>query len=107
MNDNSNFMDGKLSTIISKKMNILPVLAKKWQWRILNEYPEDIKNLICKWARDEELPEIEYNEISLKDIMEGTGLDVLEAADLLYIISKDPVQGYEIFSRSIRRCRRM
>lgn len=107
MSDNSNPMNVKLSTVISRKMNMLPVLAKKWQWRILNEYPEDIKNLIFKWANDEPLPEIAYNEISLKDIMNGTGLDVLEAADLLYIISKDPVQGYEIFSRSIRRCRRM
>lgn len=99
----TNAVDKNLDTIISKKLHIQPVLAQKWQWRILNEYPEDLKNVIRKWAMDEEVPEIEYDRITLKMAMKGIGLNILEAADLLYIISKDPLQGYEIFSKSVHR----
>ena len=96
-------IDKDLGTIISKKMHMQPVLAEKWSWKILNEYPEDLKNVIRKWAKDEQIPEIEYSRISLAMAMQGIGLDILEASDLLYITSKDPLQGYEIFTRFARR----
>lgn len=41
-------IDKDLGTIISKKMHMQPVLAEKWSWKILNEYPEDLKNVIRK-----------------------------------------------------------
>ena len=47
-------IDKDLGTIISKKMHMQPVLAEKWSWKILNEYPEDLKNVIRKWAKDEQ-----------------------------------------------------
>ena len=84
-------IDKDLGTIISKKMHMQPVLAEKWSWKILNEYP------------DEQIPEIEYSRISLEMAMQGIGLDILEAVDLLYITSKDPLHGYEIFTRFARR----
>ena len=96
-------IDKDLGTIISKKMHMQPVLAEKWSWKILNEYPEDLKNVIRKWAKDEQIPEIEYSRISLEMAMQGIGLDILEAVDLLYITSKDPLHGYEIFTRFARR----
>lgn len=46
---------------------------------------------------------VSYNEVSLEGIINGTGLNFLEAVDLLYIICKDPVNGYGIFARSVRR----
>ena len=49
-------IDKDLGTIISKKMHMQPVLAEKWSWKILNEYPEDLKNVIRKWAKDEQIP---------------------------------------------------
>ena len=101
-----NDIDKELGTVISEKMHMQPILAEKWRWRILNEYPEDLKNVIRKWAMNEEIAEIEYNRISLGMIMRGMGLNILEASDLLYITSKDPVQVYEIFYRFVHRCRR-
>ena len=74
-------IDKDLGTIISKKMHMQPVLA----------------------AKDEQIPEIEYSRISLEMAMQGIGLDILEAVDLLYITSKDPLHGYEIFTRFARR----
>ena len=62
-------IDKDLGTIISKKMHMQPVLAEKWSWKILNEYPEDLKNVIRKWAKDEQIPEIEYSRISLEMVM--------------------------------------
>ena len=32
-------IDKDLGTIISKKMHMQPVLAEKWSWKILNDYP--------------------------------------------------------------------
>ena len=52
---------------------------------------------------NEQIPEIEYSRISLEMAMQGIGLDILEAVDLLYITSKDPLHGYEIFTRFARR----
>ena len=74
-------------------MHMQPVLAEKWSWKILNEYPEDLKNVIRKWAKDEQIPEIEYSRISLEMAMQGIGLDILEAVDLLYITSKIRYMG--------------
>ena len=78
-------------------------IKDKFLGKILNEYPEDLKNVIRKWAKDEQIPEIEYSRISLEMAMQGIGLDILEAVDLLYITSKDPLHGYEIFTRFARR----
>ena len=108
-------IDKDLGTIISKKMHMQPVLAEKWSWKILNEYPRNSYvvsskvffptggGAIRKWAKDEQIPEIEYSRISLEMAMQGIGLDILEAVDLLYITSKDPLHGYEIFTRFARR----
>ena len=69
----------------------------------IKDIDKDLKNVIRKWAKDEQIPEIEYSRISLEMVMQGIGLDILEAVDLLYITSKDPLHGYEIFTRFARR----
>lgn len=94
----------RLDKLISRKLHILPVIAKKWQWRILHEYPEDLREAVYQWAADGIVQPVSYNEVTLEDIINGTGLNFLEAVDLLYIICKDPVNGYEIYARSVRRC---
>lgn len=94
----------RLDKIISQKLNILPVIAKKWQWRILHEYPDDLREAVYQWTADGSVQSVSYNEVSLEDIINGTGLNFLEAVDLLYIIFKDPVNGYRIYARSVRRC---
>lgn len=103
MNSEINDVSRDLDLIICKKERVSPIIAKKWKWRILNEYPEDIKNLVFAWASEAELPKTEYNNISIQRIIEATPLSFMDAIDLLYILYKDPASGYEIFSRSIRR----
>ena len=96
-------IDKDLDTIISERMYLVPIIAKKWKWRILNEYPEDLKNAARAWAAGEPVPDVEYGNISLEKIKKGTGADILNALDLLYIMSKDPISGNYIFSRTARR----
>jgi len=96
-------IDNDLDYIISKKEKISPLVAMKWKWRILNEYPDDLKQLVRAWANNQELPEVSYNGISLNRITNSTPFGFLDAVDLLYILHKDPVKGYEIFSNSIMR----
>lgn len=103
MNTDVSNIDKDLDLIISKKMNFSPAISKKWKWRILNEYPETLKQLVRAWANDEILPATEYNNVSIERILNGTGLDFIEALDLLYILYKDPASGYDIFTRSLRR----
>lgn len=94
-----------LDMIISSKMKLNPIVSRKWQWKILNEYPEPLKELVLAWAKDETLPLVKYSNVSVERIINGTGLDFLEAVDLLYIIYKDPLSGYDIFSSFLRRDR--
>ena len=92
-----------LDYFICRKGKISPALAVKWKWRILNEYPEDLQQLVFAWAEDRSLPNIEYNDVSLERILNGTFFEFLDAVDLLYILHKDPKSGYEIFLDSIIR----
>ena len=103
MNTFSADVDRDLDSIICEKMNYEPAVSKLWMWRIQNEYPEELKNLVRSWASNETLLKVEYNDVSLERILNGTSLNFLEAVDLLYILYKDPAAGYDIFSRSLRR----
>lgn len=94
------YIDRKLDQFIREKMDMPVMIAKKWQWKILHEYPEELKNVIRQWAINENLSEVNCEGISLGDVINGTGSGILEAVDLLYIISKDPVQGKRIFCES-------
>lgn len=96
-------IDNDLDFIIFKKEKITPALAIKWKWRILNEYPDELKQLVRAWASEKDLPEISYNDISLERILKSTPFNFLDAVDLLYVLQKDPVTGYEIFSKSVVR----
>lgn len=96
-------IDDDLDYIICKKEKMSPALAIKWKWRILNEYPDELKHLIRAWASNQDLPEITCSDISLERILKSTSFGFLDAVDLLYVLQKDPVKGYEIFSKSVVR----
>ncbi len=96
-------IDNDLDYIISKKEKISAVVAMKWKWRILNEYPDDLKQLVRAWASNQKLPEVSYNDVSFSRIINSTPFGFLDAVDLLYILQKDPAKGYEIFSNSVIR----
>ena len=96
-------VDKDLDLIICQKEKIPPSLAMKWKWRVLNEYPDTLKELVRAWASDNPLPEVKCNDISLDRILNTTPMGFIDAVDLLYILQVDPASGYEIFSRSIVR----
>ena len=94
-------VEKRLNFFLCEKTNITPSLASKWRWRILNEYPEDLKLLIFEWVKGHEIPDIEYNGVSLQTILDNTYFEFLDAVDLLYIMHKDPASGYDIFVESM------
>ena len=78
---NGDFADilRNLDMLISQKAKIDLTQAKIWQWRVMNEFPVELKALVAAWASDQPLPEIEYNGVSYDRISNGTGLDFLGA----------------------------
>lgn len=103
MNGNETDVRRDLDMLISKKAKIGLPEAKMWQWRVLNEYPEDLAEVVIAWVCDRPLPSVEYNEISFERILRSTVLGFLEAAELMYILYKDPAGGYRIFTASLGR----
>lgn len=91
-----------LDVLICEKAKIEPMLAEKWKWRILNEYPDDLQKLVVDWLSDRQLPETGYNNVSIQRILNGTPFAFLDAVDLLYILYKDPAAGYMIFMDVIK-----
>lgn len=94
-------IDNDLDYYLSKREKLPPEVALKWKWRILNEYPEDLKQLVRAWISDQEIPDPSYNGVSFERIRKATPFSFLDAVDLLYIMQKDPAKGYEIFSKAI------
>lgn len=94
-------IDKDLDYIICKKEKVSPALAAKWKWRILNEYPDELRQFVFAWANDQELPTLSYSGVTFERIIKATPFSFLDAVDLLYIMQKDPAKGYEIFSNSI------
>lgn len=60
-------------------------------WRILNEYPEVLKEGAITYLEHPEcVPDIIIGNFSIKNIMNWMNCNVLEAIDFLYLYFKDP-----------------
>jgi hypothetical protein len=89
---------------IVKKAKISPIMAKIIAWRVENEYPNDLRELVWAWIEGRDLPKVEYNNISMERAMNALNIsNPLDAAELLYVMSKDPAEGYMIWMESLPR----
>lgn len=99
-------IDRDLEVIVCRKAKVTLSEAAIWLWRVLNEYPADLQGTVRAWAGGQDIPKVEHNNVSLERILAGTSLGFMDAIDLLYILSRDPAAGYDIFQRSLGRDRR-
>ena len=95
-----------LAAQLCVKEMLRPAAAYALAWRIQNEYPEDLRQAAELWVEDKPVPNVEVTEISLERIQRQAGLSVLEALEILYILSKSPTDGRSILTRCARRDRR-
>ena len=95
-----------LVTQLCAKEMLQPAAAYALAWRIQNEYPADLRQAAELWAEDKPVPNVEVTEISLEQIQRQTGISVLGALDILYVLSKSPTDGRTILTRCARRDQR-
>lgn len=95
----------ELATLLHKKSKLNFGVCKVLQWRILNEYPEELQDLVIAWACEKPLPKVEYSGLTIEKIQKTMYFnDFLDAVELMYIVYKDPIKGHDIWVRSIPRC---
>lgn len=85
-----------LAVQLCRRNNMSSVAAYSAAWRILNEYPPELRSAAEAWAENRDLPEVSVNDISLSLVINNTGENVPAALELLYVISKDPDNGIEL-----------
>jgi hypothetical protein len=73
------------------------VKAQVWAWRIENEYPEELRFAAEKWAENGQIPDIEIAEVTFDQVLRSTKASVTEAFELMYVLSRDPYAGTELF----------
>ena len=98
---NNGDIDRKLPLVISREMKSSPAASHVWKWRVINEYPENLKEAARAYAMGEAIPNVEYNGVTLEFITENAHLDFFNSLELLYIISSDPESGFEIFDSCV------
>lgn len=67
-----------------------------WAWRILNEYPENLRAAVLKWAEGEPVPELEVNGMTLERALKISKASVPCAIEMLYVAGKDEREGLEM-----------
>lgn len=82
----------QLANAIIRCSHCSKAIASAMAWRILNQYPENLRTAAFALAQGE-LPEAKAGAFSLKDVMEITGLKDFEALEILYIIGEDAAAG--------------
>lgn len=95
----------ELATLLHKKSKLNFGVCKVLQWRILNEFPEDLQNLVISWVCEKPLPKVECNGLTIEDVQKTMYFgNFLDAVELMYIAYKDPIKGHDIWVKSIPRC---
>ena len=82
---------------------VTPATALSWSWRILNEYPEPLRDAVVAWAAGDSTADYELYGYSLQRLAARTASTVFGAAELMYVMSKDKEQGAVLISKSIVR----
>lgn len=99
---NAKIIKKELVTLLNKKSKLNFGVCKVLQWRILNEFPEDLQNLVIAWVCEKPLPKVEYSGLTIEKIQKTMHFnDFLDAVELMYIVYKDPVKGQDIWAKSL------
>lgn len=101
---NAKIIKKELATLLNKKSKLNFGVCKVLQWRILNEYPEELQDLVIAWACEKPLPKVEYSGLTIEKIQKTMYFnEFIDAVELMYIMHKDPIKGHDIWARSLPR----
>ncbi|MBQ8052896.1 MAG: hypothetical protein IJ198_03705 [Lachnospiraceae bacterium] len=93
----------ELAIPIRKSERVNPATAIAWSWRILNEYPEPLRDAVVAWASGDKDADFELYGYSLRRLAGRTGSTVFGAAELMNVLYKDKEEAAVLISKCIVR----
>jgi hypothetical protein len=94
----------ELAHVIYKQEHIDPLAAAAWAYRVLREYPNDLREAFLAWVSgNHNIPQIGIGNETLNGIMTSCKCTLPYAIEALNIVSKNEKDGREIIVRNIRR----
>ncbi len=93
----------QLALILSRKLLLKPSEAFCRSWRILNEYPQALREAMLSWAQDADVPHTEISGFDLKRVMDQSGLSAPDALEIMYVMSRSLNDGVGILARCTPR----
>lgn len=93
----------QLALILCQKLLLKPSEGFCRAWRVLNEYPQELKDALLSWAQDADLPHTQISGFELQRVMEQGGLSAPDALEIMYVMSRSLNDGVAILSRCTPR----
>ena len=93
----------ELAIPIRRSERVTPATALSWSWRILNEYPEPLRDAVVALATGDTTADFELYGYSLRRLAGRTASSIFGAAELMYVLYRDKEQGAVLISKSIVR----
>lgn len=91
----------ELANAILRQGGYTRAAAVSLAWRILNRYPERLREAAIDLARGG-APALQVNELSLEDVRDMAQVGSFEALELLEIMEEDPAAGDQLLMRLAR-----
>lgn len=91
----------ELANLLTRRFRLSRAAGCTTAWRILNEYPEELREAAVQLAKGE-TPTVTVRDLTVEEIAAMTGAGPLEALELMYVLTADKSAGETLLLRLSR-----